>query len=120
MKSFFFLSLLSLSVFAETFEYKIEGMSCSGCKAMIKSAVCTLPGIKDCTVEIGSMKLTSEEGKTLDQDSITQALNKLNEKNKEVYQIASSKKIEAEASTIIEEKAPTEKAKKTTKKADKK
>lgn len=104
MKSIIVLTLFTLSSFAETFEYKIDGMSCGGCKAMIKSVICELPGIKSCTVEIGSMKLSSEDGKSIDQEAITKALAALNEKNKEDYKIASSKKVVVETPTKKVEK----------------
>lgn len=94
MKLLIILSFFGLTAMADTYEYTIEGMSCSGCKNMVKSAVCGLPGIKECKVEIGSMKLTAEEGKTLDQAAITQALDDLNKKNKEDYKIAKATKVD--------------------------
>jgi len=93
MKLIIVLAFFGLSAMADTYEYTIEGMSCSGCKNMIKAAVCGLPGIKTCKVEIGSMKLTSDDGKTLDQAAITQALDELNKKNKEDYKIAKATKV---------------------------
>lgn len=94
MKLLVILSFFGLTAMADTYQYTIEGMSCSGCKSMVKSAVCGLPGIKSCEVEIGSMKLVSEEGKTLDQAAITKALDELNKKNKEDYKIAKATKVE--------------------------
>jgi copper chaperone CopZ len=100
------LVFFGLTAMADTYEYKIEGMSCSGCKNMIKSAVCGLPGIKTCDVEIGSMKLVAEEGKTLDQAALTTALDELNKKNKEDYKIAKATKVdEAKTSTNATKKA---------------
>ncbi len=110
MKLLVILSFFGLTAMADTYQYTIEGMSCSGCKNMIKSAVCGLPGIKTCNVEIGSMKLVAEDGKTLDQAAITKALDDLNKKNKEDYKIAKATKVdEAKTSDMT-----------TTKKADKK
>ncbi len=86
-------SLMSLNSIAETYEYKLSGMTCSGCKNMVKSAICIVPGIKTCDVEIGSMKLTAEEGKILDQTAISKALDELNEKHKSDYKISSSSKV---------------------------
>tara|TARA_B110001454_G_scaffold219194_1_gene251251 strand:+ start:3302 stop:3631 length:330 start_codon:yes stop_codon:yes gene_type:complete len=106
MKLLVILSFFGLSAMADTYQYTIEGMSCSGCKNMIKSAVCGLPGIKTCEVEIGSMKLTAEEGKTLDQAAITKALDDLNKKNKEDYKIAKATKLDdAKAATATTTKA---------------
>lgn len=106
MKLLVILSFFGLSAMADTYQYTIEGMSCSGCKNMIKSAVCGLPGIKTCEVEIGSMKLTAEEGKTLDQAAITKALDDLNKKNKEDYKIAKTTKLDdAKAATATTTKA---------------
>lgn len=94
MKLLVILSFFVLSAMADTYEYTIEGMSCAGCKNMVKSAVCNLPGVKVCNVEIGSMKLTAEEGKTLDQAAIENALTELNKKNKENYKIAKATKVD--------------------------
>ncbi len=87
------ISLLSLNSIAETYEYKLSGMTCSGCKKMVKSAICVVPGIKTCEVEIGSMKLTADDGKILDQTAISKALDELNEKHKSDYKISSSAKL---------------------------
>lgn len=111
MKILVLISLMSFSVFAETYEYKIEGMTCQGCKTMVKGSVCALPGIKACDVQIGSMKLTSEDGKTLDQTAITNALNEINKKYKEDYKIASVTKID-ETAAIVPTSTPAKKEKK--------
>lgn len=94
MKLLVILSFFGFTAMADTYEYAIDGMSCAGCKNMIKTAVCSLPGIKTCHVEIGSMKLTAEDGKTLDQAAITHALDELNKKNKEDYKIAKATKVD--------------------------
>lgn len=94
MKRLILFLFFGLSAMADTYEYTIDGMSCAGCKNMIKSAVCNLPGIKTCVVEIGSMKLTAEDGKTLDQSAITKALDDLNKKNKEEYKISKATKVD--------------------------
>lgn len=94
MKYLFLISFISLSALAEAYEYKIEGMTCQGCKSMIKAAICELPGIKTCDVQIGSMKLEAEDGKTIDQDTITKALDDLNTKYKENYKIGTYTKID--------------------------
>ncbi len=107
MKILVLISLTSFLAFAETYEYKIDGMTCQGCKSMVKGTICELPGIKTCEVEIGSMKLTSEDGKTLDQAAITNALNEINKKYKEDYKICSSTKLvdSASASATTPKKA---------------
>ena len=87
------ISLIGLNSTAETYEYTLSGMTCSGCKKMVKSAVCSVPGLKTCDVEIGSMKLTADDGKVLDQNAILKALDQLNEKHKSVYKISSSTKV---------------------------
>jgi len=94
MKLIIILSFFGLTAMADTYQYTIDGMTCSGCKNMVKAAVCGLPGIKTCEVEIGSMKLISEQGKTLDQAAITKALDDLNKKNKEDYKIAKATKVD--------------------------
>ncbi|MBL7542531.1 MAG: heavy-metal-associated domain-containing protein [Bdellovibrionaceae bacterium] len=95
MKFLILLSFFGVTALADTYEYTLTGMTCSGCKNMVKSAVCAVPGIKDCQVEIGSMKLTSEEGKTLDQHAITEALEALNKKNDSEYKIAKATELKS-------------------------
>ena len=109
MKFALLFMFLGLTTLADTYQYKIEGMSCSACKNMVKASVCALPGIKSCEVEIGSMKLTATDGQTLDQAAITNALDELNKKNKEDYKIASSTKVAdvAMPTTAAPEKAAT-------------
>ena len=87
------LSFFSLSPWAETYKYKLDGMTCAACKNMVKLAICPIPGIKSCDIQVGSMKLSSEEGKELDQSAINKALAELNKKNSSEYKISSSKKV---------------------------
>lgn len=94
MKFSIALMFFGLITLADTYEYKIENMTCSGCKKMVKESICTLPGIKTCTVEIGSMMLTADDGKVLDQTAITKALEELNKKNRENYKIATFTKVD--------------------------
>ena len=98
-----FFGLISL---ADTYEYKIEGMTCSNCKKMVKASICALPGIKLCIVDIGSMKLTAEDGKTIDQAAITKTLEELNIKNREAYKITSSKKVDDTLPPNVNEMKP--------------
>lgn len=103
------LFLVSIA-FADTYEYKLSGMTCSGCKKMVKAAVCDVPGIKTCEIEIGSMKLVAEEGKTLDQSAIAKALEDLNKKTNSEYKISSATDISLNNTHI--EMSPTSDTKK--------
>lgn len=91
MKFILLFTFLSLPLWADTYEYQIEGMTCGSCKNMVKSAVCAVPGVKTCDVQVGSMKLSAEEGQTLNQTAITKALDDLNKKNNSEYKITASK-----------------------------
>jgi copper chaperone CopZ len=109
MKLLVLLSVFSFFTMAETFEYKVEGMTCSSCQKTVKSAVCKVPGIKTCDVQVGTMKLTSEEGKTLDQAAISTALDDVNKKKKTQYKIASATKVEMAPTTTAPEAEKTKK-----------
>lgn len=95
MKLALSLLILSLSSFADTYEYEIKGMHCGACKKAISSTVCKLPGIKTCEINIGSMTLTAEEGKTLDQTAIKGAVDEAAKKYMGEYAISSSKEVKA-------------------------
>lgn len=55
--------LASLSVFAETKTIQIKGMTCGGCVATIKAAVCDnmKSSLKKCNVEIGSITVEADK-----------------------------------------------------------
>lgn len=93
MKLALSLLILSLTSFADTYEYEIKGMHCGACKKAISSTVCKLPGIKTCDINIGSMTLTAEQGKTLDQAAIKGAVDEAAKKYMGEYAISSSKEI---------------------------
>lgn len=99
MKLVISLFLLSFSCFADTFQYEVKGMHCGACKKAISSTVCKLPGIKTCDISIGSMTLTSEEGTTLDQTAIKNAVDEAAKKYMGEYAISSSKEVKAAATT---------------------
>lgn len=92
MKSFLITLLTGALIHAETYQYEISGMHCGSCKKAVSSTVCKIPGIKTCNVSVGSMTLTSEDGKTLDQAAITKAVTEAAEKFQAEYKISSSKK----------------------------
>lgn len=100
------LSLLTLSLltFADTYEYEIKGMHCGACKKAISSTVCKLPGIKNCEINIGSMTLTAEDGKTLDQTAIKGAVDEAAKKYMGEYAISSSKEIKNSSGTDTKSK----------------
>lgn len=93
MKLAILMSLFCTLSFADTFQYELKGMHCGACKKAISSTVCKLPGIKTCDVAIGSMTLTSEDGKTLDQTAIKNAVDEAAKKFMGEYAISSSKEV---------------------------
>lgn len=84
--------LINTYSLAETYKYELSGMHCGACKKAISSMVCKTPGVKICHVDMGSMTLTSEDGKTLDHVAIKKAVQEAADKFKTEYAISSSKK----------------------------
>ncbi|MFP5520694.1 MAG: heavy-metal-associated domain-containing protein [Bdellovibrionia bacterium] len=70
------LFLSPMSSWAETFEYKVDGMTCGSCVKIIKAKVCSLEGVETCDVAIGSLKVKTKEGSTLGNQQITEAVSK--------------------------------------------
>lgn len=70
------LLLLSSAAFAGTTTYQIEGMTCGNCVKSVKKEVCSLPGITKCEVDVGSMKLTTPDGQSIDETVLKTAVEK--------------------------------------------
>ncbi len=84
--------LINTFSLAETYQYEVSGMHCGACKKAIRSTVCAIPGVKTCDISIGSMTLSSEDGKSIDQVAVKKAVQEAAERFKSEYAISSAKK----------------------------
>jgi copper chaperone CopZ len=77
---------------AGTYSYHVNGMHCEECAKSVSAQVCKLDGVTQCDVKVGTVTLTTEGDKKIDQKAVEKALAKAGN-----YKIAKEKVAEKAA-----------------------
>jgi copper chaperone CopZ len=59
-------SLLGFLALAETATFTVSGMTCGSCAKKVRAKVCKMEGLESCTVDVGSVVVTTKAGTPID------------------------------------------------------
>ncbi len=67
-------SLFGFSALAETATFTVSGMTCGNCAKSVRNKVCKMEGLESCTVEVGSVVVTTKSGVAVDTKKVEELI----------------------------------------------
>lgn len=67
-------SLFGFQAFAETATFSVSGMTCGNCAKNVRNKVCKMEGLESCTVEVGSVVVTTKSGTAVDTKKVEELI----------------------------------------------